>query len=448
MLTAKEPSMNRIRINISQRCWLICLSVTTLVASSSMLFSPAFAQTSSTPATPISGESTIPPDKVYLKSGGELVGKILSETKEDGREYVTIRTETGAEMKLDAGRLIRKIAKADAIDLEYQRRLKIAGDDPTLLWRVYEWCQEQPSGKSRFKSELKFLLERIAKLDPNDELSRHKLGFDNVDGQWIHKPSLYAAHGYIRSGTTWVADLQLDLNERIGQSEQIENDRKKQFSKWLSASRNPSASREELIHQLFELCDAAAVPVILDQQAKTEKNPKIRLLYVEAFGRVPSPAAQRALCFFAIEDPEIDIRDRALTLLAQPHYNPEVAARMMAGYLSASDPVKMERTAFAIGELGAISTMIELIESLETKQTITIGGGSPGQMNTTFDNAGGIGFQAGNAPQTIERIYKNDKARLALKKISNQDLGFNEEAWKVWYLKNYTLHDERVRADD
>ena len=91
------------------------------------------------------------PDTVFLKSGGELRGKVVSEIKDedDGRKYVVFRTESGGLVKLDAARLIKRIKVGDAIDAEYQRRLEIAANDPNLLWKVHEWCRNQVASDSR-----------------------------------------------------------------------------------------------------------------------------------------------------------------------------------------------------------------------------------------------------------------------------------------------------------
>ena len=67
-----------------------------------------------------------------------------------------------------------------------------------------------------------------------------------------------------------------------------------------------------LARQLDELCDELAVPIIMEKVAKEEPNPRLRLLFVEAFGKVPSYEANQALCYFAIEDPAVEVRERAL----------------------------------------------------------------------------------------------------------------------------------------
>ena len=54
----------------------------------------------------------------------------------------------------------------------------------------------------------------------------------------------------------------------------------------------------------------------------------------------------------------------------------------------------------------------------------------------------------GGGPQSRSEMVQNDESRVALKKITGEDFGFDEAAWQAWFLENYTLYDIDVRADD
>ena len=194
------------------------------------------------------GNDRSTPDTIFLKSGGELQGRFVSEIKDedDGRKYVVFRTESGGLLKLDAGRLIKRVKLGDAIDAEYQRRLEVAANDPNLLWKVHQWCLDQKSGSVRFKNELRFLLRRIIELDPHDERARRKLGYRLVDDRWVLKDQLYTGHGYQRQGTTWVSELQSQLTEESNWRRRQEGDRKKALARWLKDSRKQNATRADL----------------------------------------------------------------------------------------------------------------------------------------------------------------------------------------------------------
>ena len=388
-------------------------------------------------------------DTIFLKSGGELTGQVVSELKDesDGRKYVVFRTESGGLLKLDTGRLIKRIRVADELDAEYQRRLRLAFNDPNLLWQVYQWCEEQKSGSVRFKDELRFLLRRIVELDPNDERARRRLGYDLVDDRWVLKDQLFTAHGYVRQGTSWASELQNGLTEGDDWIRRQEGDRKRALARWQKESRKQTANVAELARQLDEFCDELAVPIIMEKVAKEEPNPRLRLLFVEAFGKVPSYEANQALCYFAIEDPAVEVRERALTLLSQPHFDQSVSVRLLSGYLGTNSNALVRCVAFAIGELGTLNAIMPLIDALETKHVIAIVGNEPGRLGMTFGD-GGTGMTTGGGPQSRTEMVPNDASRVALKKITGQDFGFDEVAWQNWYLENYTLYDLNVRVDD
>ena len=388
------------------------------------------------------------PDTVFLKSGGELRGKFVSELKDaDGRKYVVFRTESGGLVKLDAGRLIKRVKLGDAIDAEYQRRLEIAANDPNLLWQVHKWCLEQKSGSLRFKDELRFLLRRIIELDPNDERARRKLGYSLVDNRWVLKEQLFTGHGYRRQGTTWVSNLQTELTRQADWRRRQEGDRKKAFGRWLKETRKNNANRADLARQLDEFCDEIAVPIIMEKVYKTNLNAALRLMIVESFGKVPTFQANQSLCYFAIEDPEVEIRERALTLLGQPHFDHDTSVQLLSGYLDTNDNSLVRRAAFAIGELGTSAGVMPLIGALETKPVIAIVGNEPGRLGMTFGDQG-TGMTTGGGPQSRTEMVKNDESRVALKKITGEDFGFDATAWQNWYLENYTLYNLNVRADD
>ena len=88
-----------------------------------------------------------------------------------------------------------------------------------------------------------------------------------------------------------------------------------------------------------------------------------------------------------------------------------------------------------------------LIDALETKHVIAIVGNEPGRLGMTFGD-GGTGMTTGGGPQSRTEMVPNDASRVALKKITGQDFGFDEVAWQNWYLENYTLYDLNVRVDD
>jgi hypothetical protein len=113
-------------------------------------------------------------DTLFMKSGSELKGKISKEFKseEDGRVYLLFESDSGGLMKIDKARAVRRVQLAKD-KAKFHRNLKIAGDDPNMLWELHAWCKKE--GKSFYKDEMLYLLQRIVELDEHDEPARRGL---------------------------------------------------------------------------------------------------------------------------------------------------------------------------------------------------------------------------------------------------------------------------------
>lgn len=65
-------------------------------------------------------------------------------------------------------------------DVEYEKRKTEAGDDPTKLWKLYEWCRD-----SKREKEGKLILKKIVKVDPSHKDANVALGNLFYDGKWF-----------------------------------------------------------------------------------------------------------------------------------------------------------------------------------------------------------------------------------------------------------------------
>ena len=388
-------------------------------------------------------------DSVVLKSGSTLFGSVRSEDVDDeGRKFVLFETEEGSLLKLDVARMIHrgKVRKIDAIDQDYNQHISTLDDDPDAHWELLKWCREQPSGKVRFADQIKFHLERIMELDPNDDSAKRQLGYDYIRGQdrWVPEKRYHQSLGYEKRGTSWAPMKQRDVDRRHNQIDAIEGDRKAAFRVWTKEVRKPNANAAALRDELFSFCDAAAVPIIFSA-AKKEKNPKIRSLYVEAFGRVPHQVAMNALCVFAIEEEVVATRERALALLGQEHFNSQSATAVFATYLASESNQYVRRAAFAIGELGDESATLPLVGALVTTHMVKPAG-QAGRIQTGTGSDGNInGLSMGGDSKPVMRSFENQEVANALRRITGQNFGYDALAWKNWYIENHTHYDVSVR---
>lgn len=389
-------------------------------------------------------------DRIQLKNGATIQGRIIEEKKEGGRIVMVVQLESGGVVSLDKGKLVARVKTYDSLDAQYERQLAtVKKDDPKAYWLIVKWCEEQPSGKSRFSNERQFLLEKIILLDPSDKAARRKLGYVLENGQWVLEKVWYEAHGYVRKdGRAWLSDLPSEFLARNGGEESIAQRRSK-IDQWLRRYEKAQAIPEAAMEELLSMSDELTVSILLERSMEADKDKKVlpqRRAFMDVFGRVPNADSIRALSYFAVQDPDPNIRDRALTLLSQPGFDRELAAATVAGHLRAGNQEFLERAAFVVGELGSVGQVMSLVQALETKRKVVVNPDA-GRTNVTNTN-GNIGVQMPSNPVVQEVLVRSDGSLMALKKISKMDFGFDKTRWTQWYIENYTLHDAQVRTDD
>ena len=73
-------------------------------------------------------------------------------------------------------------------------------------------------------------------------------------------------------------------------------------------------------------------------------------------------------------------------------------------------------------------------------------GGQSGRINAGVGSDGNVnGLNMGGDQKPVMKSFSNKEVVDALKKVSDQNFGFNSEQWKDWYIKTHTHHDIQVR---
>ena len=184
--------------------------------------------------------------------------------------------------------------------------------------------------------------------------------------------------------------------------------------------------------------------------------PVVRSMVMEAIGNIDSAIALNSLVYFAVEDPELEIRSRAATLLENGNqFHPDDVARKViaSNYLRAANNLTINRAALLLRRVGSEVPIVHLIDALETKHTESTGQ-RPGGMQAGQRNGRIEGFQAGGGPATREVLKLNQGVHAALRVLSDKDatkrvdFGYVKPSWKAWYIDKYQITEMNVRADD
>ena len=92
--------------------------------------------------------------------------------------------------------------------------------------------------------------------------------------------------------------------------------------------------------------------------------------------------------------------------------------------------------------------MLRLTDALVTTHVIPKAGAIPqGGFQLNQNSAGPTSFTSGGGDQTENIRLRNGSVLSALKKLTGEDFGYNEQRWEQYFIEDYSLVDATVRTD-
>ena len=392
-------------------------------------------------------ESPLSADTFELKSGHRISGSVISEEKVKGKTFFVIKTDSGATLKLEKTKFVHRFFADDAVSREYEALVAKMSDTPEAHWEMHAWCKEK--SRPRFRDQMDFHLQQVIRHDPNDKKARSLLQFREFGGSWINESKVLSERGYVKEGNKkWVSELQASVNDKKLKIDEELAPRRTALSRWKKSFRTKSPRQASA--ELFEIVNAPMVPVIAGKGhlGKAKNNPALRIIYLEAIGRVPTRQAQNLLAEYAIVDEDEKVRDRAGILLQNPElYNPHAAVGTVAKHLRSSSNERVLRAGSLLEEINSPAAILPLIGGFVTKHTISTG---KDPNRTSFgQSTGGTSFSPGEGPATVERTFRNEQVAQALRSITKESgFGFDAAAWKEWYIQQHTITEYDFRRDE
>ena len=148
-------------------------------------------------------------DEVYLKSGGQLSGRIVS------------RTATQIEVDIGAGHItvpvsqVVKIEEGRSALHEYQDRAAALGPSDAAGWvALGDWASARSLGTQAREAYTKALA-----LAPEDPRANAALGRTQIDGRWVSEEEGYRAKGYVQYQGEWMTPAEHDAIQRQNAAE-------------------------------------------------------------------------------------------------------------------------------------------------------------------------------------------------------------------------------------
>ena len=387
-------------------------------------------------------------DVLHLASGGSVEGTII---EQDERSY-KVRTVVGTvTVPKDA---VNRIEKKSTVLDEYVKRREQAPDTPAAQVELAHWCDEQGL-QAGWRTHLK----RAIELDPDCEPARFALGFVRVAGIWVDGRTLAEQP----AGQANQGDADED-SVAGGDDGDVVAAIQSQWAVRIRAikANKLESSVDRLVrdgHQrIVEIRDPLAV-VPLTRLLSTG-NSACRDALVEALSHFPQDEATLNLAVLALVDQDDGIRRKALAELERRN-DPRVVPQFRRALASDNDPL-IRRAAVGLGALEPRAAVPDLIDVLtvrrrklvevpvqpyfdecvtifSTPTVIALGSASPLRHSPVLGIPAigpGLFFYNTEYQMRDVTVFRTEVLE-ALKRITGENFGFDEAAWRRWYEEQY-----------
>jgi hypothetical protein len=381
--------------------------------------------------------SALRADIYELKDGGEVVGKTIERT-DDG--VYTVRTDEGAEIKLERD-LVQRIVTQDDAALEYEQRSRKTPDTAEAHRDLAAWCREH-----KLLEEADRHLKRVAQLDPTDEEALRSLGYQRVGDRWLTRDELMAKRGMVFYEGRWRTKQDVAIRERDKQAKHTNVDwfhDIRLWRGWLDNRRQERVAEAEA--RLRAINDPQAAPA-LAKILDGENERDVFDLLLDVLGPLEHPATIQTLVAYAL-DPAIkgDVRDECLDYLI--HRDRPVQVFPFVQALKSKDNAVVNRAGYALARIGDEAAISPLIDALVTKHKYQIDMGP--EMSAGFGTGGGGLNVGGGGIKLIEKDEQNERVLQALVKLSgNQNFEYDEGAWRAWFVDRQMRKQYNSRRDN
>lgn len=370
-------------------------------------------------------------DVLLLKTGGRIEGTVLNPDEAPRREYV-VKLDSGGRVTL-AAEQISKFMPASEYQRRYRDLIKKMPATANGNWKMSVWCKDKG-----LKSERKFHLQEVIRLDPEHVSARRALGFSRLDGRWMTRQQFMEQRGMQMYEGRYrlpqeIAILKQQRATELSQKEWAQ--KIKRWRGWMGRKRE-----SEAFGNLQAIDDPNAAPALV-QELKNESDETLQRLYIQLLGRLHSGAATQAFIQLVLAPVSEDIRELILDQLEE-HPGRDNAIDAFIRSLDSKNNVVIRRAGIGLQRLQAERAIRPLIDALVTTHKVLISNSNSGQVSTSFGNApgssgGGFSF-GGGGPKYREDAVNNREVLDALLPLAD---GVNFEYSTLYWLQWFSDRD-------
>jgi hypothetical protein len=377
-------------------------------------------------------------DVFLLTNGGQVAGKLLN-PDESPREVFVVEPYAGVRLVLPTADVDRQIVKS-AAETRYEEVLPLVEDSAAGHWEMSTKCE-----RAGLKDQREFHLEQVLRHDPEHVAARRALGYSHVDGRWQRPNEYMAKQGFVRHRGGWrlPQELAIERRERAYQQQGVVwHKNVKLWRDWIIKGRNRA---QEGLANMQAIRDPQAVGALAAQLRRADEPKALKQLYIAILSNFPTNGtAIGALTFVALHDANIRTRERALEALEASRSR--VATLAFIKSLRDNDTKMVQRAGVALGYMNQPDvTTLPLIDALITEHKYTVGGGG---MTPSF-GSGGSGLSMGGKPKTVKKKVQNEVVLRSLTSMyEGVNFGFDQEAWRRWYVQQNTPRGVNLRRGE
>jgi hypothetical protein len=426
-------------------------------------------------------------DRIVLRGGGEIRGKVVADPSRPDR--VTVLLATGkTPLTFQKPQIVQVTPEPSALD-EYVARREKAGTGAEAQYDLGLWCESQ---KLTDLAELHY--EAAVGQDKSFAPAHRKLGHTLVAGRWLNADELREAQGLVRYKGKWITKEERDAREAqlVAGAEQAAWVRRIRLLRQGIASSSDERAREAE-RQLQEIRDPVAIAPLVRVLGRDDAP--FRILLDQVLRLIPGPDAAGALVGRLLSETDSEVREETLAGL-ETRQDANIVPTLVKA-LRSTNPEVVNRAAWALAGLGAVATVPRLVPALITTQYRVVmipgggggGGSSPSGLGSVgvpiYSNGsslalltppavgpGAIAFGATSVPYYSPNLssslsvgggsasgpenrgplfklmaysYQNVEVHNALVEMTGQDFGYDIPSWRRWVNRSFRTEPTPAR---
>jgi HEAT repeats len=429
-------------------------------------------------ALALAGEAT--GDEIILRGGGQIRGVVVPDPTLP--DYILVQTERlTTPIKYRKGQVVEVVPGPSPLK-EYLSKRDKTGQGAQEQFDLGVWCEEQ-----KLKAYADLHYQHAIEADSTFAPAHQKLGHVLYSGRWLTSDELHEAQGFVKHRGKWISleeKAKIDA-DKVSVAEQAAWARRINVLRQTLLFGTPERQRDAEL-QLADIRDPAAVNPLV--RIFGDDTDSMRTMLARILGGIPGSEAAAAIVNCILAEADAGVRQAAMDELASRD-DPNVVP-LVARYLQSKDLAIVNRAAWVLGNLKAVSTVPKLLTVLvSVDQQIVwvppepganIAPGAP-QIGASFVSGGGpflplinsvavapgaVGFGAssyplftgsgitlaeppgmtrGYQPKIMSYTYRNVEVLNALEKLTGRNFGYDLNAWKHWVSTSFRPDPQPAR---